>query len=94
MQTRILNENKNYFITGCSCHLAHLPTGAGGRTFKKVSNFDVEDHQVDISYHFKESTQRKGIHTDYLEFVGLEWEEISWFVKTRGFCLERYCDKK
>ena len=54
MQTRILNENKNYFITGCSCHLAHLPTGAGGRTFKKVSNFDVEDHQVDISYHFKE----------------------------------------
>ena len=58
MQTRILNENKNCFITGCSGHLAHLAAGAGGRAFQKVSNFDVEDHQVDLYYYFKGSTRR------------------------------------
>ena len=48
MQTRILNKNKSCFIAGCSCHLAYLAGGTGGRSFQKVSNFDVEDHQVDI----------------------------------------------
>ena len=94
MQTRILNENKNCFIAGCSCHLAHLAAGAGGRAFQKISNFDVEDHQVDPYFHFKGSTRRKGILIEYLEFVGLEWEDLSRFVETRWLCLERCCDKE
>ena len=93
MQTR-LYENKNCFIAGCSCHLAHLAAGAGGRAFQKVSNFDVEDHQVDLYYYFKGSTRRKGILIEHLQFVGLEWEDMSRFVKTRWLCLERCCDKE
>ena len=65
MQTRILNENKNCFIAGYSCHLAHLAAGAGGRAFQKVSNFDVEDHQVDLYYYVKGSTRQKGILIEY-----------------------------
>ena len=57
MQTRILNESKSCFIAGCSCHLAHLAAGAGGRAFQKVLNFDVEDHQVGLYYYFKGSTR-------------------------------------
>ena len=94
MQTRILNENESCFIAGCSCHLAYLAAGAGGRAFQKVSNFDVEDHQVDLYYYFKEGTRRKGILIEYLQFVGLEWEEMSLFVKTRWLFLERCCDKE
>ena len=48
IQTRILNKNKSFFLASCSCHLAYLASGTGGRAFQKVSNFDVEDHQVDI----------------------------------------------
>ena len=77
MQTRILNENKSCFIAGCSCPLAHLTAKAGGRAFQKVSNFDAEDHQVDLYYYFKGSTYRKSILIEYLQFVGLEWEEMS-----------------
>ena len=61
MQTRILNRNKNCFIAGCSCHLAHLAAGAGDRAFQKVSNFHAEGHQVDLYYYFKGSTRRNGI---------------------------------
>ena len=94
MQTRTLNENKSCFIAGCSCHLNHLTVGAGGRAFQKVSNFDVGDHQADLYYYFEGSTRRKGILIEFLKFVGLEWEEMSQFVKTRWLCLERYCDKE
>ena len=74
--------------------MAHLAAGAGGRAFQKVSNFDVEDHQVDIYCYFKGSTRRKGILIEYLQFVGIEWEEMSRFVNTRWHCLERCCDKE
>ena len=52
VQTRILNESKSCFIAACSCHLAHLTAGAGGRAFQKVLNFDAEDHQVDLYHYF------------------------------------------
>ena len=74
MQIRILNENKSCFIAGCSCHFAHLAAGAGGRAFQKVSNFDVENHHLDLYYCFKGISRRKGILIEYLQFVGLEWE--------------------
>ena len=64
------------------------------QSISKVSNFDVEDHQVDLYYYFKGSTRGKGILIEYLQFVGLEWEEMSRFVKTRWLCLERCCDKE
>ena len=55
---------------------------------------DVGDHQADLYYYFEGSTLRKGILIEFLKFVGLEWEEMSQFVKTRWLCLERYCDKE
>ena len=35
MLTRILNENKNYFIVGCSCNLAHSQLGQVAEHLKK-----------------------------------------------------------
>ena len=79
MQARILNE-KSCFIAGCSCHLAHLAARAGSTAFQKVSNFDVEDHQVDLYYYFKESIRRKGILILSLHLLrqgGFAWRDAA-----------------
>ena len=72
IKTQILAENNCYFIAGCSCHSAHSAAGKGG--------------QVDLHYHFKGSTRRKGILAEYVDFVGLGWEDMPRFVTT---CCEK-----
>ena len=71
---------KSCFIAGCSCHLAHLVAGAGSTAFQKVSNFDVEVHQVDLYYYFKGSTRRKGILILSLHLLrqgGFAWRDAA-----------------
>ena len=46
-------KNSDVFVAGCSCHLAHLAAGAGGQAYQGVTDFDMEDHQVDMYYFFK-----------------------------------------
>ena len=67
IKSRILQKNSDVFVAGCSCHLAHLAAGAGGQAYQGVTDFDMEDHQVDMYYFFKNSTRRKGILLEYLE---------------------------
>ena len=94
IKSRILEKNADVFAAGCSCHLAHLAAGAGGRAYEEVIGFDMEDHQVDMFYFFKNSTRRKGILLEYLDFMGQEWENKSRFVKTRWLSLEVCCNKE
>lgn len=35
IKTRIHEKNKNCFVAGCSCHLAHLAAGKGGKVMRK-----------------------------------------------------------
>ena len=79
-KTRILSENGQTFIAGCSCHLAHLAAGKGGDAYAAITKFDCEDHHVDLYYCFKRSTRRKGILKKYMDFVGCEWENFTRFV--------------
>ena len=94
IKSRILQKNSDVFVAGCSCHLAHLAAGAGGQAYQGVTDFDMEDHQVDIYYFFKNNTRRKGILLEYLEFMGQEWEHISRFVQTRWLSPESCCNKE
>ena len=94
LKTRILSENAQTFIAGCNCHLAHLAAGKGGDAYAAITKFDCEDHQVDLYYFFKRSTRRKGILTEYIDFVGCEWENFTRFVSTRWLSLETCCDKE
>ena len=75
IKSRFSDKNEASFIAGCNCHLAHLAAAAGGRAFRSISGFNVEDHQVDLYYFFKGSTRRKGVLSEFLEFTGTEWEE-------------------
>ena len=94
LKSRILKKNPNCFVAGCNCHLSHLAASKGGKAFAEVSGFDVEDHQIDLYYFFKGSSRRKGILLEYSDFVGLEWESIIRYVKTRWLSLEKCCDKE
>ena len=29
-----------------------------------------------------------------MEFMGQEWEDVSWFIQTRWLSLENYCNKE
>lgn len=73
LKTRILEKNSSCFVAGCNCHLVHSAAGKGEQAYSDISGFDCEDHQVDLYYFFKGSSRRKGIFTEYLDFVGLEW---------------------
>ena len=69
-----MEKRSDVFVAGCSCHLAHLTASAGGQAYQEIMDFDMEDHQVDMYYFFKNSTRRKGILLEYLEFMDQEWE--------------------
>ena len=42
----------------------------------------------------KGSSKRKGILTEYLEFVELDWENFVQYVKTRWLLLQQCCDEE
>ena len=48
IKSRFLDKNEGCFIDGCNCHLAHLAAAAGGKAFRSISGFNVDDHQVDL----------------------------------------------
>ena len=57
IKSRALKENKSIFIARCNCHLVYLAAGQGGKAYANISGFDMEEHQVDIYYYFKKSTE-------------------------------------
>ena len=63
--------------------MSHLAAGKGDKAYTSISTFNVEDCHADLHYYFKGSTRRKGILAEYVDFVGLEWENVSRFVTTR-----------
>ena len=45
---KTLQKSSGVSVAGCSCYLAHLAAGAGGQAYQGVTDFDIEDHQIDI----------------------------------------------
>ena len=90
LKSRILEKNPYCFVAGCNCHLFYLAAPRGGKEF---AEFDIEDHQIDLFCFFKGSSRRKVILSEYVDFIGLVWEDIVCYVKTRCLSLERCCDK-
>ena len=87
-------KNPNVFLTGCSFHLALLAADPGRLAEQAIMEFNMEDHQVEMYYFFKNSARRKGTLLEYLEFMNQEWENISRFVKSQWLSLEICCNKK
>lgn len=94
LKSRILTKNPRCFIAGCSCHLAHLAAGRGGKAYTSTSGFDMEEHQVDFYYYFKKSSRRKGILSEYMDFNDLEWNNVVRCVRNRWLPLQLCCEKE
>ena len=52
-------KNKEIITAGCPCHVLHNAAGKAAEEFTKVSEFDFEDHCVNLFFWFDKSTKRK-----------------------------------
>jgi hypothetical protein len=87
IKSRVLGRNPNVFVSGCPCHILHNAAGKGGSAFAEVTDFDVEDHLVDLFYWFDKSSKRKSSLKEYYEFCDSEYEEVIKYVSTRWLAL-------
>ena len=94
IKSRIHEKKASYFIADCNCYLLHLAADRGDSAYSAVSGVDFQDHQVDLYYFFHSSTRRKGILTEYIEFVGLESQNIVQYVRPCWLSLEYCCNKE
>ena len=94
LKSRIPEKNSSCFVADFNCHLVHLVAGKGGQAYESISSFSFEDHQCGLYYFFKGSSRRKGILTEYLEIVELDWENIVRYVRTCWLSLQQCCDKE
>ena len=83
IKSRIHEKKASCFIADCNCHLSHLAADRGDSAYSAVAGVDCQDHQVDLYYFFYGSTRPKDILTEYVEFVGLESENIVQYVQPR-----------
>ena len=61
---------------GCPCDIFHNFACSACARFSAVTGFDVDDFSVDCYYFFKNSSKRKGVFSEFCEFVDVEYREI------------------
>jgi hypothetical protein len=91
--SRCKNMNPNIFISGCTCHLAHLAATQANDSFTNFVGINVEDFLIDLYYWFDKSSKRKGKLTEYFEFCDQEYQKILKHVSCRWLSLERCIER-
>ena len=76
IMTRVLQKNPNCTFVGCPCHIAHNTAGKAGRSYTRVTGFDLEQLAVDLFYHFNYSSKRKSYSNEYCIFNDIEYVEV------------------
>ena len=76
IKTRVLEKNPKY--TSWGVHVIffttlHVPAHA---RFRVATGLDVDDFCIDCYYFFENSSKRKGVLTEFCEFVDVEYREI------------------
>ena len=59
IKSRAKEKNGSIVIAGCSCHILHNALCKAGKMFFQVTNFDIEDHAVDLFHWFDKSSKQK-----------------------------------
>ena len=88
IKSRARNKNKNIVIAGCPYHIIHNASQKGSVEFSEQTNFDVEDHCVDLYYWFDKSAKRKNILNEYFQFCDMDYSNVIKLISTRWLCLE------
>ena len=93
-KTRVLRKNAKVVIVGCSCHILHNAAGKTSEAFAAVSNFDLENHCVDVFHWFEKSTKLKSIVKEYYDFCDVDYQEVIKYNSTRWLCTERCLNRE
>ena len=88
IKSRVLEKEPGIVVVGCPCHMLHNAAGKGATAYGNITNFDIEDHCVDLFYWFDKSTKRKGALKEYFEFCDTNYEAVIKYVSVRWLCLE------
>ena len=87
IKTRVLQKNPNCTFVGCPCHIAHNTAGKAGKSYTRMTGFDLEQLAVNLFYHFDYSSKRKSYLNEYYTFNDIEYMEIIRHVSTRWLSL-------
>ena len=61
IESRAKEKNGSFVITGCPCHILLNASCRAGDMFSQMTNFDIEDHAVDLFCWFGKSSKRKSL---------------------------------
>ena len=81
-------KNGSIVITGCPCHILYNALCKAGEMFSQVTNFDIEEHAVDLFHWFDKSCKQKSPLKEHYEFCDTDYLEIIKFILTCWLCLE------
>ena len=88
IKSRAKKKNRSIVITGCPCHILYNALCKAGEMFSQVTNFDIEEHAVDLFHWFDKSSKQKCPLKEHNEFCDTDYSEIIKFILTCWLCLE------
>ena len=89
IKSRAQAKNDCVIVVGCPCHILHNASQKAGGEFANIVEFDIEDHCVDLSYWFRNSSKRKSILKEFNEFCDEESANVIEHASTRWLSLEK-----
>ena len=57
IKPRAKEKNGSIVIAGCPCHILHNALCKAGEMFSQLTNFNIEDHTVDLFHWFDKSSK-------------------------------------
>ena len=73
IKSRAKEKNGSIVIAGCPCHILHNASCKAGEMFSQVTNFDIEDHAVDLFHWFDKSSKQKSLLKKHYEFCDTDY---------------------
>ena len=82
IKSRAKEKDGSIVIAGCPWHILHNASCKAGEMFSQVTNFDIEDHAIDLFHWFDKSSKRKSLLKEHYEFCDTDYSKIIKFIST------------
>ena len=88
IKSKAKEKDGSFAIAGCPCHILHNALCKAGEMFSQVTNFDIEDHAVDLLHWFDKFRKQKSLLKELCEFCDTDYSKIIKFISTHWLCLK------
>ena len=82
IKSRAKEKDGSIVIAGCPWHILHNASCKAGEMFSQVTNFDIEDHAIDLFHWFDKSSKLKSLLKEHYEFCDTDCSKIIKFIST------------